>query len=168
MTSNRWQPVYVGIGSNLDQPALQVRNAMQALLQLSEVVGWLFSRCYASPPMGPQDQPSFVNAVAGGLTRASADTMLGALQRIELAAGRSREGRRWGPRVLDLDLLALGRTRQSDSSLTVPHPGIGERRFVLAPWSDIAAEFEIPGLGTVAQCLRTVPGKATVIATEAA
>ena len=168
MTSSRWRPIYVGIGSNLEQPAVQVSRAMQALAQLAEGVGWMFSRCYTSPPMGPQDQPAFVNAVAGGLTQATAETLLNALQRIEQAAGRTRDGQRWGPRILDLDLLALGQTRQQDAMITVPHPGIGERRFVLAPWSEIAPEFEIPGLGTVARCLISAPGQADVIETAAA
>jgi len=97
--------------------------------------------------MGPQDQPDYVNAVAGLLTRLCARNLLDALQTIERAAGRHRaSAKRWGPRPLDLDILSFGQCRIDEPGLHVPHPGIAERNFVLLPLLELAPGLQIPGL----------------------
>jgi 2-amino-4-hydroxy-6-hydroxymethyldihydropteridine diphosphokinase len=146
-----WQPAYIGVGSNLADPRHQVLAACARLarLPLSRLV--LTSRLYGSQPFGPVAQPDFVNAVAGALTRLDALTLLGELRAIETAMGRPLERQRWGPRVIDLDLLSYGRERRTSEALTLPHPGIVERNFVLYPLAEIAPDLELPGLGRVAE-----------------
>ena len=95
--------------------------------------------------MGPQDQPDFVNAVAGLETTLAADELLAALHAVERRAGRRRVVR-WGPRVLDLDLLTYGEQQIDLPGLRVPHPGIRHRNFVLLPLLSVAPDLEIPGL----------------------
>jgi 2-amino-4-hydroxy-6-hydroxymethyldihydropteridine diphosphokinase len=146
-----WQPAYVGVGSNLNDPQQQVRRACEQLAQLPQTRRMLVSRLYRSRPFGPVAQPEFINAVVALLTQLAAPELLGHLRRLESAAGRPAQRERWGPRVLDLDLLAYGRERRADVSLTLPHPGIVERNFVLYPLADIAPDLEVPGLGRVAE-----------------
>ena len=146
----RWRPAYVGIGSNLDDPARRVRHACDALRGLPDSGFHACSGLYRSAPLGPQDQPDFVNAVAAFLTRLGPRELLDRLRAIEDAAGRRRgEGSRWGPRTLDLDLLALGGLVLDEPRLTLPHPGIAERNFVLLPLAELAPELAIPGRGSV-------------------
>ncbi len=132
---------YVGLGSNQGNPRLQIRDALSALKQIqqTELVG--HSRLYRSKPMGLVDQPDFVNAVAALDTCLDAHAMLLELQAIELVQGRIRGSLRWGPRTLDLDLLLYGDKRIDTEQLTVPHPGLSQRSFVLYPLYEIA-----PGL----------------------
>src|SRR5581483_5588462 len=111
----------------------------------------LTSPIYRSQPFGPVKQPDFANAVVGVLTQLDARGVLSHLQAIELAQGRPLEHEKWGPRVIDLDLLVYGQHRRTDPDLTVPHPGIVERNFVLYPLADIAPDLEIPGLGRVTE-----------------
>ncbi|UCG74194.1 MAG: 2-amino-4-hydroxy-6-hydroxymethyldihydropteridine diphosphokinase [Chromatiales bacterium] len=141
---------WVGIGSNLDDPEYQVRRAFVALAELPDTELRVQSPLYRTAPMGPQDQPDYINAVAELDTGLEADALLAQLQAIEKRAGRLRETR-WGPRVLDLDLLTYGRECISRPGLKVPHPGIGERNFVLLPLLSVAPDLEIPGLGPVRQ-----------------
>lgn len=109
------------------------------------------SSFYRNPPLGIAEQPDFVNAVAALLTRLGPHELLAALKGIEAAHGRDRtKGDRWGPRILDLDLLLHGRTRCATDGLTLPHPGIAERNFVLFPLLEIAPGLELPGSGPVA------------------
>ncbi len=107
--------------------------------------------------MGPADQPDFCNAVAGILTELDAPALHAALRAIELRMGREPARERWGPRVIDLDLLAFGEERRADPDLVIPHPGIAERQFVLQPWREIAPDFWIPGLGRVAALAARLP-----------
>jgi len=146
-----WQPAYVGVGSNLDDPQQQVRRACERLAQLPQTRRMLVSPLYRSRPFGPVAQPEFVNAVVALLTQLSAAELFGQLRQLESAAGRPAQRERWGPRVLDLDLLAYGRERRADATLTLPHPGIVERNFVLYPLADIAPDLDVPGLGRVAE-----------------
>lgn len=146
----RWFPAYVGIGSNLEDPASQVRTAIGRLGARSDVRCLAVSRLYRSAPFGPVAQPEFVNAAAGFLTRLGALELLAVLRAVEAAMGRKRR-ERWGPRVIDLDLLVYASERRSDPELTLPHPGIVERNFVLYPLAEIAPELEVPGLGRVAE-----------------
>ncbi|HUK00734.1 MAG TPA: 2-amino-4-hydroxy-6-hydroxymethyldihydropteridine diphosphokinase [Steroidobacteraceae bacterium] len=146
-----WQPAYIGIGSNLNDPRAQVLRAFGALESLERTRLIARSRLYASSPLGPVAQPDYVNAVAGLLTQLEPQVLLAALRAIESSFGRPPERERWGPRVLDLDLLVQGRVQLATADLTLPHPGIVARNFVLYPLSDIAPELEIPGLGRVAE-----------------
>ena len=146
----RWSPAYIALGSNLDDPQLQVRRACDALRSLSQTCCHRFSRLYVSAPMGPREQPDYINACAGLLTLLEPDALLAALQRIEADHGRQRDAGRWGPRTLDLDLLCFGRRTSKLAALTLPHPGIGERNFVLLPLAEIAPDLMVPGLGRVA------------------
>ena len=141
--------VLVGLGSNLDSPARQVQIAFGLLEALPGTRVTARSSMYRSAPFGGIEQPDFVNAAAAMSTSLSAQVLLEALQGIERSRGRERDDVRWGPRVLDLDLLAYGGSSIDEPGLIVPHPGIAERNFVLLPLREIAPEFEIPGLGRI-------------------
>jgi 2-amino-4-hydroxy-6-hydroxymethyldihydropteridine diphosphokinase len=145
-----WQPAYIGVGSNLNDPRSQVLRAFGSLAEISDTRVVLVSRLYASQPAGPVAQPDYVNAVAGMITRLSAETLLVQLRAIESAFGRPDRHEKWGPRVIDLDILVFGRERRTGPDLTLPHPGVVERNFVLYPLADIAPDLEVPGLGRVA------------------
>ena len=108
------------------------------------------SSLYRSAPLGGIEQPEFVNAVAAILTRLEPAALLAALKGIERERGREPGGSRWGPRVIDLDLLVYSRASVATAELTVPHPGIAERNFVLLPLGEIAPDLVVPGLGRVA------------------
>lgn len=151
-----WWPAYIGIGSNLAEPLQQVEQAISALADLAQSRLVLRSSLYRSAPVGPQDQPDFVNAVVAVLTGLAPQELLAALQVIENAQGRTRSGERWGPRTLDLDLLVYGNETVATPTLTVPHPRIGERNFVLLPLSEIAPHLPIPGLPSVPQLVQQV------------
>ena len=145
-----WSPAYVGIGSNLGMPTQQIVKAIEFL---DEIPGSRLIDCsslYRSAPFGGIEQPDFVNAVAAMLTTLDAHEFLRCLLDLEKRQGRERGGARWGPRVLDLDLLVHGGTVLDEPGLTIPHPGIAERNFVLLPLREIAPELVIPGLGRVA------------------
>lgn len=144
-----WVPAYIGVGSNLEAPIDQVRAALDRLANLPGCRLTIASGLYRSAPMGPQDQPDYVNAVAAILTQLSPETLLEQLQDIEKEHGRIRGAERWGPRTVDLDLLAYGSLQMEQEHLVLPHPRIAERIFVLLPWSEITPHFEIPGLGRV-------------------
>ena len=146
----RWLPAYVGVGSNLSAPREQVQRALAALAQLRDSRLVLSSPLYQTAPLGEVVQPPFVNAVAGMLTRLSPEDLLAELRALERTLGREPPRERWGPRVIDLDLLVLGRETRATGSLVLPHAGIAERDFVLYPLADVAPDLEIPGLGRVA------------------
>lgn len=140
----------VALGSNLGDPVEQVIAGFEALSALPETRLTARSTLYGSRPMGPADQPDYVNAVGRLDTTLGAHELLDALQAIENRAGRERSGPRWGPRTLDLDLLLYGDWQCEDERLTLPHPGIARRPFVLVPLAEIDAALEIPGLGATA------------------
>jgi 2-amino-4-hydroxy-6-hydroxymethyldihydropteridine diphosphokinase len=148
-----WHPVYIGVGSNLDDPCAQVLHAFEKLAGLPKTRVVLTSPIYLSQPFGPVKQPDFANAVVGLLTQLEPLALLENLRKVEAAQGRPEldQRQRWGPRVIDLDVLVYGRERLDDPNLTLPHPGIVERNFVLYPLADIAPDLEIPGLGRVTE-----------------
>ncbi len=149
----RWIPAYVGLGSNLDDPHAQVEKGFDALRSLPETKLVARSASWESPPMGPVEQPDFVNAVAGLLTRLSPQAMLVELKRLEEKLGRERPITRWGPRRIDFDLLVLGSIIIDDPELVLPHPGMAARPFVLLPLTEIAPDLEVPGLGKLRRLL---------------
>ena len=153
---DRWQPAYIGVGSNLGDPRAQVLAAFERLKQLPQTRVISTSSLYRSRPFGPVAQPDFVNAVAGILTQLAPTVLLKELHAIESAMGRPERHERWGPRIIDLDLIAHGRERRNEPELTVPHPGIVERNFVLYPLAEIAPDLELPGLGRVADLAAAV------------
>ena len=155
MNSTPWIPAYVALGSNLDDPHAQVLRAFEALAAVRGSRLVARSSLYRSPPLGPVAQPDFLNAVAGILTTLPAREFLAELKSIEERLGRARPVQRWGPRRIDLDLLVHGTARVDEPGLTVPHPGIAERQFVLEPLAEIAPELEVPGVGRV----RTLAGR---------
>ncbi|MDH3351261.1 MAG: 2-amino-4-hydroxy-6-hydroxymethyldihydropteridine diphosphokinase [Gammaproteobacteria bacterium] len=141
-------PAYIGLGSNLGEPRQQIENALELLGRIPDSRLVARSSLYTSAPFGPVEQPDFVNAAALVHTTLGAWSLLGHLQKIERVQGRIA-GIRWGPRLLDLDLLVYGDHRIDEPSLTVPHTGIAERNFVLLPLREIAPELVIPGLGQI-------------------
>ncbi|HEY5643028.1 MAG TPA: 2-amino-4-hydroxy-6-hydroxymethyldihydropteridine diphosphokinase [Woeseiaceae bacterium] len=149
MSMTHWYPAYVGVGSNLDNPAMQVEEAMSLLDKLPGTRLVTRSALYRSAPFGGVEQPWFVNAVAALLTTLEPLALLEQLQALERRQGRDMDGVRWGPRVLDLDLLVYSDRSVEESRLTVPHPGIAGRNFVLLPLGEIAPQLVIPGLGRV-------------------
>jgi 2-amino-4-hydroxy-6-hydroxymethyldihydropteridine diphosphokinase len=152
-----WRPAYVAIGSNLESPRDRVLEAMERLGALSAPNALLRSHLYVSRPLGPQDQPDFVNAAAGLLTQDTPQELLARLLEIERSMGRNRR-ERWGPRVIDLDLVWMVDAAVDEQDLKVPHPGVSTRNFVLYPLADIAATINIPGMGTVLDLKRSVGG----------
>jgi 2-amino-4-hydroxy-6-hydroxymethyldihydropteridine diphosphokinase len=155
-----WRPAYVAIGSNLDSPRDRVLEAFERLGTLRATRSLLRSRLYLTNPMGPQDQPQFVNAAAGLLTQLSPRDVLTELLNIERSMGRARQ-ERWGPRVIDLDLLWMVDSALTMPGLTLPHPGVSTRNFVLYPLADIAPALDIPGLGQVLD-LKSLAGDAGI------
>lgn len=154
---------FVGLGSNLDDPAAQVSRALDALGRLPDTECVARSMLYASRPMGPPDQPDYVNAVAMLTTTLSPHQLLTELQAIERQQGRVRNGKRWGSRVIDLDLLIYGEECCDDSRLQIPHPGIAERGFVLRPLLEIAPEVVVPGKGAAREMLLNLPPHADFV-----
>ncbi len=149
---------YIGLGGNLDNTLELLGSARKAIAALQGVSELAFSRFYRSAPMGNVDQPDFINAVMAVETSLSAHDLLKALQRIEHSHGRVRNGLRWGPRTLDLDLLTFGLEVIADEGLTIPHAGIADREFVLYPMAEIApSDFSIPGLGRLDDLVTNCP-----------
>jgi 2-amino-4-hydroxy-6-hydroxymethyldihydropteridine diphosphokinase len=135
---------YIGIGSNQKNPIQQAQQAIKALQQLPKSKLTQCSSLYCSAPMGPQDQPDYVNAVAEIDTELSAIELLDALQAIELNQGRVRKDNRWGPRTLDLDIILYNDQEINNERLVIPHYGMQEREFVLYPLQEIAANLTLP------------------------
>ncbi|MDP9198728.1 MAG: 2-amino-4-hydroxy-6-hydroxymethyldihydropteridine diphosphokinase [Pseudomonadota bacterium] len=144
-----WHPAYVALGSNLSDPPRQVESAIGALAGLNATRLVSRSSLWKSRPLGPADQPDFINAVAGLLTTATPQALLTALKELERRLGRTQPDVRWGPRVIDLDLLLYGDRQAGDPDLTLPHAGLHQRNFVLYPLAEIAAELWVPGHGRV-------------------
>ncbi len=147
---------YIGIGSNLDDPEHQVQSAVGALARLPRTRLLRVSRLFRTPPWGIAEQPPFVNAAAAVGTQLSPRELLDALLAIERARGRHRDRTRWGPRVLDLDILLYGDRMLAEDGLRVPHPHLAERAFVLLPLADLDADLTVPGRGHVRELLDCV------------
>lgn len=146
---------WIGLGSNQDDPAARLHEALHRLQQVRGISLRGVSPFYRSPPWGPVPQPDFVNAVAEIDGHLAPEAMLEALLGIERAMGRER-GVRWGPRRIDLDLLHMEGCRRDGVGLQLPHPRLAERAFVLRPWLDLRPELVVPGLGPLAALLEKV------------
>ena len=149
MTAPVWQPAYIGLGSNLGDPAARLRAALDAIAALPGVTALVASPFYRTAPFGPVAQPDFVNAAAGVLTTSDPETLHAALKALEQRLRRQPPQERWRPREIDLDLLVHGTAVRDTPVLSLPHPGIPQRDFVLYPLRDIAPDLLVPGLGRV-------------------
>ena len=138
---------YVGLGSNLG-------DREQTLRQAAALIGAVrLSTIQETEPWGLADQPKFLNAVAELETELTARSLLELLLGVEQQLGRERTGPRWGPRTIDLDLLLYGDQQIDEACLTVPHPRLHERLFVLEPLAELDSSLKVPGIGTVQQAL---------------
>ncbi len=135
---------YIAIGSNLASPLEQVNAAVQALSEIPQSRLVAVSAFYRTPPLGPQDQPDYLNAAVVLETSLDADTLLDNTQLIELTQGRQRKAERWGPRTLDLDIMLFGDEVIHTERLTVPHYDMKNRGFMLWPLFDVAPQLTFP------------------------
>ncbi|WP_411705744.1 2-amino-4-hydroxy-6-hydroxymethyldihydropteridine diphosphokinase [Edaphovirga cremea] len=149
--------VYLALGSNLAQPEAQINAALDALAHIPQTHLILCSPFYRSKPMGPQNQPDYLNAVAALGTHLPAEQLLDHTQTIERNQGRVRKGERWGPRTLDLDMLLYGDAIINTQRLTVPHYGLKQREFMLYPLADIAPDLVLPDGESLASILHHTP-----------
>jgi len=149
---------YIALGANLGNPVATVEEAIDALAALRGSLLRAFSSLYRTAPVGLRHQPDFINAVAAVDTRLTAPELLGELFALEARFGRERSVPN-APRTLDLDLLLFGDVVQADAALTLPHPRMHERAFVLAPLTEIAPGIQIPGRGPAAQLLEACNGQ---------
>jgi 2-amino-4-hydroxy-6-hydroxymethyldihydropteridine diphosphokinase len=156
--SQRASHAFIGLGSNLEDPACQILRALDALAALSSSRLLAHSSLYRTAPIGNHDQPEFVNAVAHIETGLAPRDLLAALLDIELAHGRTRTCEN-GPRTLDLDILLYDELQYSGPQLTLPHPRMHQRAFVLRPLLEIATHCSIPGRGAVAELLVQCAGQ---------
>ncbi len=148
---------YIGLGSNLAAPESQLIAAREAINDLDKVQQEAFSSLYRSPPMGPQDQPDYVNAVMAIITGLSPMVLLRCLQKIELDQGRVRKEEHWGARTLDLDILLYGEQIIDLPALCIPHYGLAKRAFVVYPLQEIAPVLIVPGKGSIADLVHLCP-----------
>ncbi len=152
MSELRKDPVlaYIGVGSNLDDPQRQVKRAITMLNDLPGCHVLRHSSLYVSAPFGGVEQADFVNAVVELETAVPPAILLSCLKELERSRGRDPAAERWGPRILDLDILLYGEQVVESAELQIPHAGIAERNFVLLPLREIAPDLVIPGLGSLA------------------
>lgn len=158
---------YIGLGSNIENPHAQIHTALVNIQSHEQISIQLSSHLYASAPMGPQNQPDYINAVIKITTGLTPIELLDILQDIEQRHGRQRVGERWGPRTLDLDIILFNNLSMDNDRLTLPHYGMAQREFVLVPLFEIEPDMIMQNGKTlaswVAQCsflgLRRLPGK---------
>lgn len=143
---------YIGLGSNLNEPAKQLQHALTALSAHNKITQIECSPWYQSRAIGPDNQPDYINAVARIETVLTPEALLATMQAIENAQGRTREIR-WGARTLDLDLLLYDQLSLQSKTLTIPHPELRNRSFVLKPLIDLAPALCLPSGEAIAQLL---------------
>lgn len=147
---------YIAIGSNLASPLEQVNAALKALGDIPESHILIVSSFYRTPPLGPQDQPDYLNAAVALETSLAPEELLNHTQRIELQQGRVRKAERWGPRTLDLDIMLFGNEVINTERLTVPHYDMKNRGFMLWPLFEIAPELVFPDGETLREILTSL------------
>jgi 2-amino-4-hydroxy-6-hydroxymethyldihydropteridine diphosphokinase len=156
---------YVGLGSNLGDREATLRRALELLARDPGVELAAASAFRETDPVGFEDQPRFLNAAAAVETELAAGELLDRLLAIERTLGRTRDGPRYGPRTVDLDLLLYGDERVDAPGLTVPHPRLHERRFALEPLAELDPDLVVPGRGPVRELIaslaRGAPGSPT-------
>jgi 2-amino-4-hydroxy-6-hydroxymethyldihydropteridine diphosphokinase len=144
---------YIGLGANLGEREPTLRRALELLEAEDGVEVVAISRLRETDPVGVVDQPRFLNGAAALETSLSARELLEVLLRVEHDLGRVRDGTRWGPRTVDLDLLLYGDDAIDEPGLRVPHPRLHERRFALEPLSELDPAVNVPGRGTVSDLI---------------
>jgi 2-amino-4-hydroxy-6-hydroxymethyldihydropteridine diphosphokinase len=144
---------YVGLGANLGEREATLLRALELLREEPGVDVVAVSRIRETEPVGYEDQPKFLNAAARVETTLRPRALLDRLLDIERQLGRTRTRRRFGPRTIDLDLLVYGNESVAEPGLTVPHPRVQERRFVLEPLAELDPTLEIRGMGNVSELL---------------
>ncbi|MGP4123338.1 MAG: 2-amino-4-hydroxy-6-hydroxymethyldihydropteridine diphosphokinase [Sodalis sp. (in: enterobacteria)] len=149
--------VWLALGSNLLEPRQQVSAALKALTRMPHTRLVACSSYYRSRPLGPQEQPDFLNAVVALDTTLAPETLLSHTQSIELRQGRTRKGHRFGPRTLDLDILLFGDRMIATRNLTVPHYDMHNREFMLYPLAELKPNLLLPDGSMLAELLRQVP-----------
>ena len=157
MSETQLPLVFIGLGSNLEQPVNQVKKARVAINDLEKVQEVAFSSLYQSLPMGQKNQPDYINAVMAVNTSLKPIALLRCLQQFENQQGRVRKGERWTARTLDLDILLYGDQQIDIPDLQIPHYGIADRAFVLYPLYEIAPELDIPGFGHISGLIAKIP-----------
>lgn len=163
----------LGLGANLGDPTLALATAVHDLCADDEVSLVAVSSLYRTAPVGGPEQPDYTNAVLIIETSLEPAELLALAHRVEQGAGRTREVR-WGPRTLDIDVLAFGDWVSDDPALTIPHPRAHQRAFVLVPWCEVDPDFEVPGRGTPAELVgrvavsdvHVIPGGAAWVRTD--
>jgi 2-amino-4-hydroxy-6-hydroxymethyldihydropteridine diphosphokinase len=145
---------YIGLGANLQDPPAQLREALRLIGARPGIRVVATSRFYRSAPLGPGPQPDYCNAVCAVDADLGPDKLLTHLHAVEREMGRARPPERWAPRLIDLDLLHYERVKMRTSRITLPHPELHKRNFVLVPLAELAPDLELPGLGTVAELAR--------------
>ncbi len=150
---------FIGLGSNLDDPVAQVHSAVTALAGLAQTSVEVCSSLYRTAPVGRRDQPDFINAVCRVRTGQAPVALMRSLLEIEQMHGRVRQGDRGGPRTLDLDLLLYGDQTIQTAELTVPHPRLHERAFVMYPLHEIEPDLIVPGHGALRELLAKCTGQ---------
>ena len=155
---------WIGLGGNRDDSVRLLEAALERLASRPRLTLLRRSRLYRSPPWGFADQPEFVNAAAEFETRLLPLELLAELQATERLLGREPQTRRWGPRSIDLDLLAYGNLEMRSDDLVLPHPRMHQRAFVLVPLLELEPGFVIPGIGPAGDCLGKMdPGEAAAV-----
>ncbi|MCW8925496.1 MAG: 2-amino-4-hydroxy-6-hydroxymethyldihydropteridine diphosphokinase [Xanthomonadales bacterium] len=147
---------WLGLGSNQQNPVARLNEALDQLAKLDRTVIIATSSFYRTPPWGDEHQDDFVNAVTQLETSLAPADLLAGTRGIEDSMGRVRSARRWGPRVIDIDLLLYGSERFKLDHLEVPHPRMHERAFVLVPLAELDRSLDIPGRGTVGKLLQNI------------
>ncbi|MEQ4922849.1 2-amino-4-hydroxy-6-hydroxymethyldihydropteridine diphosphokinase [Proteus hauseri] len=156
--SKQKQRVYIILGSNLNSPEEQVKSAIKAISEIPQTELIAQSSWYRTRPMGPQDQPDYLNVAVAIDTDLAPEILLDNTQAIELAHGRVRkEGNRWGPRTLDLDIMLFGNEVIQTERLTVPHYGLKVREFMLYPLAELAPNLRFPDGELLTDRLALVP-----------
>jgi 2-amino-4-hydroxy-6-hydroxymethyldihydropteridine diphosphokinase len=153
---------YVGVGANLGDREATIRRAVGLLGEVEAVEVVAVSSLRETEPWGPVQQPPFLNGVVAVETELEPRALLGALLDVERLLGRVRQGERYGPRTIDLDLLLYGDRVVDEPGLTVPHPLLQERRFALEPLAELAPDAVIPGWGPVRELLAALPAEGGV------
>jgi 2-amino-4-hydroxy-6-hydroxymethyldihydropteridine diphosphokinase len=147
---------YVGLGANLQDPPAQLREALRLIGARPGIRMVATSAFYRSAPLGPPGQPDYCNAVCAVETDLGPDKLLTHLHEVERQMGRERPPERWAPRLIDLDLLHYERVKMKTSRITLPHPEMHKRNFVLVPLAELAPGLELEGIGTVAELATTL------------
>lgn len=158
LRENTSRRAYIGLGANLGDPPAQLREALRLIGARPGIRVVATSQLYRSAPLGPGAQRDYCNAVCAVDTDLNPDRLLTHLHDVERQMGRERPPERWAPRLIDLDLLHYERVKMKTSRITLPHPEMHKRNFVLVPLAELASELELPGVGIVAE-LATALGR---------